>query len=57
MGDEGNWRDRYSRQLVLGTIGEEGQRRLGEAKAVVVGAGGLGSNSVDLLVRMGFGSV
>jgi adenylyltransferase/sulfurtransferase len=57
VGDEGKWRDRYSRQLVLASIGEEGQRRLGEAKAVVVGAGGLGSNSVDLLVRMGFGNV
>jgi adenylyltransferase/sulfurtransferase len=57
VSEEGKWRDRYSRQLVLASIGEEGQRRLGEASVVVVGAGGLGTNSVDLLVRMGFGNV
>ena len=51
------WLDRFSRQLALAPIGEEGQRRLGEATVVVVGAGGLGTNSVDLLVRMGFGKV
>ncbi|MCK5252841.1 MAG: ThiF family adenylyltransferase, partial [Thermoplasmata archaeon] len=55
-GDE-RWRDRYSRQLVLASIGEDGQRRLGGATATVVGADGLGSNSADLLVRMGFKKV
>ena len=57
MVEDDKWRDRYSRQLALDTIGEEGQRKLGKTKVVVVGAGGLGSNSVDLLVRMGFGKV
>ena len=57
MAEDDRWRDRYSRQLVLSPIGEAGQRRLGKARAVVVGAGGLGSNSADLLVRMGFGKV
>ncbi len=57
MAPAGKWRDRYSRQLVLAPIGEEGQRRLGKARIVVVGAGGLGSNSADLLVRMGVGKV
>lgn len=57
MAEEEAWRDRFSRQLVLGSIGEEGQRRLGDVTAVVVGAGGLGSNSTELLVRMGLGCV
>jgi adenylyltransferase/sulfurtransferase len=57
VGDEEKWRDRFSRQLVLASIGEEGQRKLGDTTVAVVGAGGLGSNSVDLLVRMGFGNV
>lgn len=51
------WRERYSRQLALSVVGEEGQRRLGKSRVVVVGAGGLGSNSADLLVRMGVGKV
>lgn len=57
MAPGSKWRDRYSRQLVLAPIGEEGQRRLGKAKMVIVGAGGLGSNSADLLIRMGVGKV
>jgi len=57
MGEEEAWRDRFSRQLVLGPIGEEGQLRLKGSTASVVGAGGLGSNSAELLVRMGFGCV
>ena len=56
VGDD-RWRERYSRQLVLDPIGEEGQRRLGETTVAVVGAGALGSNSAEKLVRMGFGHV
>jgi adenylyltransferase/sulfurtransferase len=56
VGDD-HWQDRYSRQIALGPVGEEGQRRLGQATVAVVGAGALGSNSADLLVRMGFGHV
>lgn len=52
-----DWLDRFSRQTPLEGVGEEGQRRLGEATVAVVGAGALGSNSVDLLVRMGLGRV
>ena len=57
MAGDDSWHDRYSRQLVLAQLGEEGQRRLGQATIAVVGAGALGSNSADLLVRMGFGRV
>lgn len=56
VGDD-RWHERYSRQLVLDPIGEEGQRRLGETTVAVVGAGALGSNSAEMLVRMGFGHV
>ena len=34
---------RYSRHLLLDGIGQEGQRRLSEARVVIVGAGGLGA--------------
>jgi len=54
---ENAWRDRWARQLPLDGFGEEGQRALGRATAAVVGAGVLGSNSADLLARMGLGTV
>lgn len=49
--------DRYSRQVVFPGIGQEGQRRLGEAYAVVVGVGALGGVSASALVRAGVGRV
>jgi molybdopterin/thiamine biosynthesis adenylyltransferase len=51
------WRERYSRHLVLSPLGEGGQRTLGRSTVAVVGAGGLGSNSAEMLVRIGFGRV
>lgn len=57
MEGEPAWLDRFSRQIALGPLGENGQRRLGEATVTVVGAGALGSNSAELLARMGFGTV
>lgn len=45
--------ERYLRNM--GTIGVEGQKRLLDARVVVVGAGGLGGNVVELLARMGVG--
>ncbi|UCC93983.1 MAG: ThiF family adenylyltransferase [Thermoplasmata archaeon] len=57
MDGDPTWLERYSRQITLEPMAEEGQRRLREATVVVVGAGALGSNSADLLVRMGIGSV
>lgn len=46
---------RYSRQILFGGIGEEGQARLRGATAVVVGCGALGSFSASLLARAGVG--
>ena len=33
---------RYDRQIILPEIGEEGQKKLQEAKVLIVGVGGLG---------------
>ena len=34
---------RYDRQIILPEVGEEGQKKLQEAKVLIVGMGGLGS--------------
>ncbi len=48
---------RYSRQTLFSGIGEDGQRRLGQSRVLVVGAGALGAASLDMLVRAGVGKV
>lgn len=48
--------DRYSRQERFYGIGAEGQRRLGQAKVTVLGAGALGSAIAETLVRAGVGT-
>lgn len=47
--------EKYSRQILFGPIGEEGQERLVQATAVLVGCGALGTVSASLLVRAGIG--
>jgi adenylyltransferase/sulfurtransferase len=47
--------ERYSRQMLLPGWGEEGQRRLRQKAAVVVGCGALGSHIASHLVRAGVG--
>ena len=46
---------RYERQMVFAPLGLSGQRRLGAGKALIVGVGGLGSWSSQLLARFGVG--
>ena len=57
MAEGVDWRERFSRQIVLPQMGEEGQLALGRATVVIVGAGGLGTTSAETLVRMGLGHV
>jgi molybdopterin/thiamine biosynthesis adenylyltransferase len=49
--------NRYSRQILLPEIGSEGQKRLGKARAVVIGCGALGTYTLSFLVRAGVGQV
>ena len=48
---------RYARQLILPEVGEPGQRRLLNSRAVLVGCGALGSFLADALVRAGVGQL
>ena len=49
--------ERYSRQILFDGIGEAGQRRLLEARAVVIGCGALGTAQAEALARAGVGSL
>ena len=51
----GDQRERFDRNLRLAGVGEEGQRRLLGATAVVAGAGGLGSAAILYLAAAGVG--
>lgn len=47
--------EKYSRQILFADIGEEGQQRLLQSSAVLVGCGALGTVAANLLVRAGVG--
>ena len=49
--------DRYSRQILFNGIGEEGQRRLQSARALIVGCGALGTAQAEAVCRAGVGRV
>ncbi|UCH06683.1 MAG: ThiF family adenylyltransferase [Deltaproteobacteria bacterium] len=45
----------YSRQIVFGDIGYDGQLKLRNARACIIGLGGLGTMIAPKLVGMGIG--
>jgi len=49
--------DRYIRQMRYAPLGEAGQRRLAQSRALVCGCGALGSTLANTLVRAGVGAV
>lgn len=49
--------ERYSRQIRFAPIGQSGQRKLGDAGVLIVGAGALGASLAQHMVRAGVGFV
>jgi len=47
--------EKYSRQMLFGGIGPEGQERLLASRAAIVGCGAIGAAAANLLVRAGVG--
>jgi len=52
-----NGSERYSRQISIAQIGEEGQQRLKNAYVTVIGAGGLGSPVLTYIAAAGIGHI
>ena len=52
---DSNAQSRYHRQTLLPGFGEDGQRRLGDSTAFILGCGALGSMAAELLARAGVG--
>ncbi|MCI0342590.1 MAG: ThiF family adenylyltransferase [Planctomycetales bacterium] len=56
-GGAANGNGRYSRHLMLPEIGEKGQRKISQAKVLLIGAGGLGSPATLYLAAAGIGTL
>jgi molybdopterin/thiamine biosynthesis adenylyltransferase len=49
--------ERYSRQILFTSIGEEGQKKLLASHVLIVGAGALGCANAEMLARAGVGKI
>ena len=49
--------ERFSKQIILKNIGSLGQKKIKQAKVLIVGAGGLGCSVAEFLVRAGIGKI
>ncbi|MDQ2937902.1 MAG: ThiF family adenylyltransferase [Acidobacteriota bacterium] len=49
--------DRYSRQILFNGLGQTGQQRLLQSRALIIGCGALGSAQAESLARAGVGSL
>ena len=49
--------ERYSRQMLFGEIGREGQGKLLASRVLLVGCGALGAAHAEMLARAGIGSL
>ena len=50
-------REKYSRQILFPPIGADGQEKLLESKAVILGCGALGTAQANALARAGVGTL
>jgi len=52
---EPHFEERYSRQILFGPLGEQGQRKLRASRVAIIGCGATGSALASLLARAGLG--
>ena len=57
MEDSYSTKQRYSRNILLEGVGQEGQRKISESRVLVIGAGGLGSAALLYLAAAGVGTI